>query len=217
MARSRRSGTVAFSWVAWRRLIAGSALDRGGAALAVGGRPARGFGESSTDHDSISAACHRLPSLRQPPCRQGAASSRSCPPPPPWALRRPMHAIFGTCRRRRRLPKALEDAVLARITVLDATRFRAIPRPPDAGPVHLKPASPALPFPTPARERPAVGTAARAARADLARLIGPRSVGCVGIVPQGDDGESAADCWAGSRNLSLFMVSRGWCRPGRSR
>ena len=30
---------------------------------------------------------------------------------------------------------------------------------------------------------------------------------------QGEDGESTSDCWVGSRNLSLFMESRGWADP----
>ena len=103
------------------------------------------------------------------------------------------------------------DVLFSRITVLDAARFRAI-RDRQTLVVHLAGVA------GPAFSDTCEGTAGRwncgaRARADLARLIGPRSVGCVGIVPQGDDGESAADCWAGSRNLSLFMVSRGWADP----
>ncbi|CAI9411694.1 hypothetical protein ANOBCDAF_02510 [Pleomorphomonas sp. T1.2MG-36] len=103
------------------------------------------------------------------------------------------------------------EALFSRVTVLDATRFRAI-RDRETQVLHLKGIA-GLAF-----SDSCDGTAGRwncgaRARADLARLIGPRSVGCVGIVAQGEDGESTSDCWVGSRNLSLFMVSRGWAEP----
>ena len=103
------------------------------------------------------------------------------------------------------------DALFSRVTVLDAVRFRTIR---DHRPliVHLAGIDGA------AFSDMCDGAAGRwncgaRARADLARLIGPRSVGCVGFTPQGEDGESRADCWVGNKNLSAFMVSRGWAEP----
>ncbi|MCM5553755.1 thermonuclease family protein [Pleomorphomonas sp. NRK KF1] len=103
------------------------------------------------------------------------------------------------------------EGLFPRVTVLDAVRFRAI-RDRETLVIHLAGVA-GIAF-----SDTCEGTAGRwncgaRARADLARLIGPRSVGCVGIGAAGEDGESAADCWVGGRNLSLFMVSRGWAEP----
>ncbi|MCM5558179.1 thermonuclease family protein [Pleomorphomonas sp. JP5] len=109
------------------------------------------------------------------------------------------------------LPPESFEALFSRITVLDTARFRAV-RERQALVVHLAGIT-GLAFSETCDGAAGRWSCGARARADLARLIGPRSVGCVGIVPQGEDGESAADCWAGSRNLSLFMVSRGWAEP----
>lgn len=108
-------------------------------------------------------------------------------------------------------PPADFEAVFPRVTVLDAARFRVLRA---GGPlvVHLGGITGV------AFSEACDGTAGRwncgaRARADLARLIGPRSVGCVGLRVSEDDGESRADCWVGPRNLSVFMVSRGWAEP----
>lgn len=103
------------------------------------------------------------------------------------------------------------EALFSRITVLDATRFKAIR---DREPLIIHLAG----IKGVAFSDSCEGTVGRwncgaRARADLARLIGPRAVGCVGIAAAGDEGESRADCWVGNRNLSLFMVSRGWAEP----
>ncbi len=103
------------------------------------------------------------------------------------------------------------EALFSRVTVLDAARFRTLR---DRTPLVIHLAGIA----GTAFSDICEGTAGRwncgaRARADLARLIGPRSVGCVGIAAEGDDGESRADCWVGNRNLSLFMVERGWAEP----
>lgn len=103
------------------------------------------------------------------------------------------------------------EALFSRVTVLDAVRFRSI-RDRETLIVRLAGVR-GIAF-----SDSCEGTAGRwncgaRARADLARLIGPRSVGCVDIAAKGDDGENEADCWVGSRNLSVFMVSRGWADP----
>lgn len=108
-------------------------------------------------------------------------------------------------------PPAHFEAVFPRVTVLDATRFKAL-RSDSPLVVHLGGVT-GLSF-----SQSCDGPAGRwncgaRARADLARLIGPRSVGCVNMRVSEDDGESLADCWVGSRNLSSFMVSRGWVEP----
>ena len=103
------------------------------------------------------------------------------------------------------------EALFSRVTVLDAVRFRTI-RDRETLVLHLAGVNGV------AFSDVCEGTAGRwncgaRARADLARLIGPRAVGCIGIAKKGDDGESRADCWVGSRNLSVFMVGRGWAEP----
>ncbi|MBS1180206.1 MAG: hypothetical protein H6Q99_86 [Proteobacteria bacterium] len=108
-------------------------------------------------------------------------------------------------------PPASFEALFSRVTVLDAARFR-VTRDREPLVVHL------AAIVGTAFSDTCEGTAGRwncgaRARADLARLIGPRSIGCVGIAADGDEGESRADCWVGNRNLSLFMVSRGWADP----
>ncbi len=134
-------------------------------------------------------------------------------PPPPVA-------VAGTVQEARDTglpplpPPNSFDALFSRVTVLDAVRFRAI-RDHQSLIVHLAGIDGA------AFSDKCDGTAGRwncgaRARADLARLIGPRSVGCVGFTPQGEDGESRADCWVGNKNLSAFMVSRGWAEPSNA-
>ncbi|PKR89378.1 hypothetical protein CXZ10_08285 [Pleomorphomonas diazotrophica] len=145
-------------------------------------------------------------------------------PPSPPVLRQPLAAkapppvevALGQAADRPKLPPpppppASFEALYPRVTVLDAVRFRAI-RDRETMVVHLAGVTGT------AFSDTCDGTAGRwncgaRARADLARLIGPRSVGCVGIAAPGEDGDSLADCWVGNRNLSLFMVSRGWAEP----
>lgn len=146
----------------------------------------------------------RLPSppvLRQPLAAKapppvevafGQAADRPKLPPPPSA------------------PKTFE-ALYSRVTVLDAVRFRAI-RDRETMVIHLAGVTGTAFSDTCDRTAGRWNCGARA-RADLARLIGPRSVGCVDTAAPGEDGDSAADCWVGNRNLSLFMVSRGWAEP----
>lgn len=108
-------------------------------------------------------------------------------------------------------PPASFEALFSRVTVLDAARFRTI-RDRETLVIHLAGINGAA-F-SDACEGP-VGrwNCGARARADLARLIGPRAVGCIDIAEKGDDGESRAECWVGNRNLSVFMVSRGWAEP----
>ncbi|WP_026790066.1 thermonuclease family protein [Pleomorphomonas oryzae] len=108
-------------------------------------------------------------------------------------------------------PPASFEALFSRVTVLDATRFRTI-RDRETLVIHLAGINGAA-F-SDACEGP-VGrwNCGARARADLARLIGPRAIGCINIAAKEDDGESRADCWVGNRNLSVFMVSRGWAEP----
>lgn len=103
------------------------------------------------------------------------------------------------------------DALLSRVTVLDAARFRTIR---DHQPliVHLAGID-GVAFSDICDGSAGRWNCGARARADLARLIGPRSVGCVGFTPPSEDGESRADCWVGNKNLSAFMVSRGWAEP----
>ena len=103
------------------------------------------------------------------------------------------------------------EALFSRVTVLDTARFRAM-RDRETLILHLKGIA-GLAFSDSCDGTTGRWNCGARARADLARLIGPRSVGCVGIATQGEDGESTADCWVGSRSLSLFMVSRGWAEP----
>lgn len=108
-------------------------------------------------------------------------------------------------------PPASFEALFSRITVLDAARFRTI-RDRDPLTVHLAGIK-GVAFSDSCEGSVGRWNCGARARADLARLIGSRAVGCVGIMADGEDGESRADCWVGSRNLSLFMVSRGWAEP----
>jgi endonuclease YncB( thermonuclease family) len=108
-------------------------------------------------------------------------------------------------------PPASFEALFSRVTVLAADRFRAIR---DRQPLVIRLAG----ISGAAFSDTCAGVAGRwncgaRARADLARLIGPRSVGCVSIEAADEEGNSRADCWVGSRNLSVFMVSRGWAEP----
>jgi len=103
------------------------------------------------------------------------------------------------------------EALFPRITVLDAGRFRTI-RGREPLVIHLAGIDGGA-FSDSCEGAVGRWNCGARARADLARLIGPRAVGCIGIAAEGDDGESRADCWVGSRNLSLFMVSRGWAEP----
>lgn len=108
-------------------------------------------------------------------------------------------------------PPASFEALFSRVTVLDAARFKTIR---DRQPIVIHLAG----INGVAFSDSCEGTVGRwncgaRARADLARLIGPRSVGCVAIANANEDGDSAADCWVGNRNLSVFMVSRGWADP----
>lgn len=50
------------------------------------------------------------------------------------------------------------------------------------------------------------------ARGELARLIGRRSVGCNGLVEDGD-GQKAGDCFADGHDLAGWLVERGWADP----
>lgn len=146
------------------------------------------------------------PVLRQPlatdaPAPTGAAAAVAAPaaaaPPPAEPV--PL------------VPPAAFEALFSRVTVLAADRFRAIR---DRQPLVIRLAG----ISGAAFSDTCAGVAGRwncgaRARADLARLIGPRSVGCVDLRVSEDDGESRADCWVGPRNLSVFMVSRGWAEP----
>lgn len=103
------------------------------------------------------------------------------------------------------------EAVFPRVTVLDSARFKVLKADTPLT-VHLGGVT-GLAF-----SQGCDGPASRwncgaRARADLARLIGPRSVGCINVKISEDDGESRADCWVGQRNLSVYMVSRGWAEP----
>ncbi len=146
------------------------------------------------------------PVLRQPlatdaPAPAGAAAAVAAPvaaAPPPADPVPPA-------------PPVAFEALFPRVTVLDAARFRAIR---DRQPTVIRLAG----ISGGAFSDTCAGVAGRwncgaRARADLARLIGPRSVGCVGIEAADEEGNSRADCWVGSRNLSVFMVSRGWAEP----
>lgn len=53
------------------------------------------------------------------------------------------------------------------------------------------------------------------ARAELARLIGSRAVGCRDLVDEGEDGQ-AADCYVGRRSIAEWLVGRGWADPERA-
>lgn len=149
----------------------------------------------------------RLPS--PPVLRQPLAAK--APPPVEVAFGQ---ATTGTDRPKLPLPPPPPESfetLYPRVTVLDAVRFRAI-RDRETVIVHLAGVTGT------AFSDACKGTAGRwncgaRARADLARLIGPRSIGCVDIATQEEEGESAANCWVGNRNLSLFMVSRGWAEP----
>lgn len=144
------------------------------------------------------------PALRQPLAAQA---------PPP------MEVVLGSTASAARppelpsppLPPDSFEVLFSRVTVLDSIRFRAI-RDRETLILHLAGVA-GLAFSDSCEGTPGRWNCGARARADLARLIGPRSVGCVGIAAKGEDGESAADCWVGSRNLSLFMVSRGWAEP----
>jgi endonuclease YncB( thermonuclease family) len=103
------------------------------------------------------------------------------------------------------------EALFPRITVLDAARFKTVR---DREPLVVRLAG----INGAAFSDACDGTVGRwncgaRARADLARLIGPRAVGCNDLAAKGEDGETQADCWVGNRNLSVFMVSRGWAEP----
>lgn len=108
-------------------------------------------------------------------------------------------------------PPASFEALFSRVTVLDAVRFRTL-RDRESLVIHLAGIK-GVAFSDSCEGTVGRWNCGARARADLARLIGPRAVGCVGIAAEGSDGESRADCWVGSRNLSLFMVSRGWAEP----
>jgi len=108
-------------------------------------------------------------------------------------------------------PPVSFEVTFPRVTVLDAARFKTVR---DQGSliVHLGGVTGV------AFSQSCAGPSGRwncgaRARAELARLIGPRSVGCINLKVSEDDGESRADCWVGPRNLSVFMVSRGWAEP----
>lgn len=184
-------------------LIAGSALTAG-ALLWLSGDAER---EDLAKVRPTMLDFGRLPSppvLRQPLAAQA-------PPPVEVAL-----GAAATEARPQELPSPPPppdsfEALFSRVTVLDATRFRAI-RDRETLVLHLKGIA-GLAFSDSCEGTAGHWNCGARARADLARLIGPRSVGCVGIATQGEDGESTADCWVGSRNLSLFMVSRGWADP----
>ncbi|WP_370675706.1 thermonuclease family protein [Pleomorphomonas sp. PLEO] len=108
-------------------------------------------------------------------------------------------------------PPGTFEALFSRITVLDAARFRTV-RDREPLVIHLAGIN-GVAFSDSCEGTVGRWNCGARARADLARLIGPRAVGCVGIAADGDEGESRADCWVGNRNLSLFMVSRGWADP----
>ena len=108
-------------------------------------------------------------------------------------------------------PPGSFEALFSRVTVLDAARFRTV-RDRDPLVIHLTGINGAA-FSDSCEGSVGRWNCGARARADLARLIGSRAVGCVGIAASGEEGESRADCWVGNRDLSLFMVSRGWAEP----
>lgn len=107
-------------------------------------------------------------------------------------------------------PPPAFEASFGRVTVLDATRFKTVH---EGAHQTIRLAG----LPEVAFSDTCAGTVGRwncgaRARADLARLIGPRAVGCVGLRAD-EDGDTLADCWVGNRNLAAYMVARGWVEP----
>lgn len=143
------------------------------------------------------------PILRQP--------LKADPPPPVDAMNRKLAAKATEPDLPSAPPPNSFDAVFPRITVLDSARFRTI-RDRETLNVHLAGIN-GVAFSEICNGSAGRWNCGARARADLARLIGPRAVGCVSIAADGDDGEVRANCWVGKRNLSLFMVSRGWADP----
>ncbi|WP_133121817.1 thermonuclease family protein [Pleomorphomonas carboxyditropha] len=204
MARQERRYGFLIRWVA--PLIAGPALTA--AALL--------WLSEDAEREDLAAArptildFGRLPS--PPVLRQPLAAD---PPPPVEGSGRTAAAGTAAKAPEPALPLAPPpdsfEALFPRVTVLDAGRFRTI-RDREPLVVHLAGIN-GLAFSDSCEGTVGRWNCGARARADLARLIGPRAVGCVGIAAEGDDGESRADCWVGNRNLSLFMVSRGWAEP----
>jgi endonuclease YncB( thermonuclease family) len=108
-------------------------------------------------------------------------------------------------------PPPAFETVFRRITVLDATHFRVVR---DNAPLTIQFAG----VDGPAFDAICTdGAGARwkcgaRGRAEVARLIRSRSVGCSDIVDTGD-GTAAADCYVGPTSLSDWVVAEGWADP----
>lgn len=103
------------------------------------------------------------------------------------------------------------DTVFRRVTVLDAVHFRVIR---DDKPASVQLAGVVGPaFDAVCTDANGVHWKCGArARAELARVIGPRSVGCRDLVDTGV-GTLSADCYAGVYSLSDWVVAQGWADP----
>ncbi|WP_237152010.1 thermonuclease family protein [Oryzibacter oryziterrae] len=103
------------------------------------------------------------------------------------------------------------DVEYPRVTVLDAVHFRAI-KDKTSTVVALKGVTGPLFMEVCTDSNEKTWKCGARARAELARLVGPRSIGCV--EPEAlDDNTTSADCYVGSRNLTQWMVQQGWADP----
>lgn len=110
-----------------------------------------------------------------------------------------------------RAPPPQFDVVFRRVTVLDASHFRVVR---DNKPVIVGLAGVGtLPFDAVCSDDAGTRWKCGArARAELARIIGPRLVGCVEVREEGDTAITA-DCYAADESLADWMVSQGWIDP----
>jgi endonuclease YncB( thermonuclease family) len=103
------------------------------------------------------------------------------------------------------------DVEYPRVTILDAVHFRAI-KDKTSSVVALKGVTGPLFMEVCTDGNDKTWKCGARARAELARLVGPRSIGCLDLVPV-DDNTTSADCYVGSRNLTQWMVQQGWADP----
>lgn len=198
MARQKRRQSFLIRWIA--PLIAGPALTAG-ALLWLWG---------NAEHNDLVVTRPTILDFGRAPVPPAPKQPLKADPPPPVAVAGNIQEARDTGMPPLPPPNSF-DALLSRVTVLDAARFRTI-RDRQALIVHLAGID-GVAFSDICEGSAGRWNCGARARADLARLIGPRSVGCVGFTPKSEDGESRADCWVGNKNLSAFMVSRGWAVP----
>jgi len=103
------------------------------------------------------------------------------------------------------------EAEFNRVTILDAGHFKAVQ---DSATINVTLRGIVAPAFSDSCTDPAgkVWKCGGRARAEVARLVGPKSVGCANIEPQAD-GSMLADCYAGNRSLARWAVEQGWADP----